>query len=163
MKNKIKVLVVITFIIMIVMNTLANSLPINGLTSGEVSDSFSNLFAPAGITFTIWGIIYLMLGLYTFYQLGIINKEDQISSELLNRVGILFSISSIINSIWILAWHYQIVILSLALIIGILVCLIKIVDCKSSFQYLLWLDYSCNNSQCYHILGKRELEWFRNS
>ncbi|MFA6865421.1 MAG: tryptophan-rich sensory protein [Sphaerochaetaceae bacterium] len=131
MKNKIKVLVVITFIIMIVMNTLANSLPINGLTSGEVSDSYSNLFAPAGITFTIWGIIYLMLGLYTFYQLGIINKEDQISRELLNRVGILFSISSIINSIWILAWHYQIVILSLALIIGILVCLIKIVDAIS--------------------------------
>ncbi len=128
MKNKIKYLVVITFIIMIVVNVLANALPINGMDTGVVSDSFPNLFAPAGITFAIWGIIYLLLGIFSFYQLGIINKNDSVSAELLDRVGIFFSISSVINSLWIFSWHYQIIPLSIILMLGLLYCLIKIVD-----------------------------------
>jgi hypothetical protein len=113
---------------MIVVNTLANALPINGMDTGVISDSFPNLFAPAGITFAIWGIIYLLLGMFTFYQLGIINKKDNISTELLNKIGIIFSISSVINSLWIFAWHYQIIPISMILMIGIIVCLIKIVN-----------------------------------
>ena len=128
MKNKIKYLVVITFIIMIVVNVLANALPINGMDTGVVSDSFPNLFAPAGITFSIWGVIYLLLGIFSFYQLGIINKNDAVSAELLDRVGIFFSISSVINSLWIFSWHYQIIPLSIILMLGLLYCLIKIVD-----------------------------------
>jgi len=112
---------------MIVVNTLANTLPINGVDTGVISDSYPNLFAPAGITFSIWGIIYLLLGLFTFYQLGIINKNDEISNELLNKVGITFTISSLINSSWIFAWHYQIIWLSLILMILLLASLIKIV------------------------------------
>lgn len=126
MKNKIKILVVLTFIVMIVTNVLANALPINGMDTGVISDSYPNLFAPAGITFAIWGVIYLLLGMFTFYQLGIINKNDYINSELLNRVGIIFSVSSIINTFWIFAWHYQIIPLSMLLMIALLICLIKI-------------------------------------
>lgn len=128
MKNKIKVLVVITFIIMIVVNVLANALPINGMDTGVVSDSFPNLFAPAGITFAIWGIIYLLLGLYSFYQLGIINKNDSVNPELLNNVGMVFSISSLINSVWIFAWHYQSIVISMILMIALLTSLIKVVN-----------------------------------
>ena len=128
MKNKIKVFVVITFILMIVINVLANLLPLNGVDTGVVSDSYPNLFAPAGITFAIWGIIYLFLALFTFYQLGIINKNDEISNELMNRVGILFSLSSIANSIWIFTWHYQVIWLSIIFMIVILTLLIKIVN-----------------------------------
>ena len=58
-KNNIlaKVLVSVSFLLMITANALANSLPINGLNTGEVSDSYPNLFAPAGITFAIWGLL----------------------------------------------------------------------------------------------------------
>lgn len=128
MSNKIKIFVVITFIVMIVVNVLANSLPINGVDTGVISDSYPNLFAPAGITFAIWGLIYLLLALFTFYQLGIINKNDEISTELLNKVGILFSISSIANTIWIFTWHYQVIWLSIVFMLVILISLIKIVN-----------------------------------
>lgn len=128
MNKKVKVLVVITFIVMIVVNVLANTLPINGVTAGEVSDYYANLFTPAGYTFSIWGLIYLLLALYTFYQLGIINKNDSISQELLNKVGILFSISSIANTLWIFAWHYNKIYLSMILMFIILLCLITIVN-----------------------------------
>ena len=47
-----KLFAVITFIIMVTVNALSALLPINGITPGEVSDSYPNLFAPAGITFS---------------------------------------------------------------------------------------------------------------
>ena len=61
MKKTIRGLTLITFILMVVVNALANILPINGIGTGAVSDSYPNLFAPAGITFAIWGVIYLLL------------------------------------------------------------------------------------------------------
>ncbi|MDC7242901.1 MAG: tryptophan-rich sensory protein [Sphaerochaetaceae bacterium] len=127
MKKSTQIFVLLTYILMIVVNTLANTLPINGVDTGVISDSYPNLFAPAGITFAIWGIIYILLGMFTFYQLGIINKNDEISNELLNSVGITFTISSIINACWIFAWHYQIIWLSLILMLLLLSSLMKIV------------------------------------
>ena len=58
------ILQITAFIIMIVVNALANILPINGLNTGEVSAFYPNYFVPAGFTFSIWGIIYLLLAVY---------------------------------------------------------------------------------------------------
>ncbi len=128
MKKTIRVLTLITFILMVVVNALANILPINGIGTGAVSDSYPNLFAPAGITFAIWGLIYLLLAGYSFYQLGKHNKADEVSNELLNKIGVVFSVSSIANTIWIFTWHYRIISLSMVLMIIILVCLAIIVS-----------------------------------
>ena len=57
----IKYINVVLFAGMLVMNYLANALPINGKTTGELSDSFPNLFVPAGLTFSIWGVIYILV------------------------------------------------------------------------------------------------------
>lgn len=125
--NSIRIITAITFVIMVIVNGLANALPINGQTSGEVSDYYANLFAPAGYTFIIWGLIYVLLFAYTIYQLGIFRKNsNQNNTELLDTIGIIFSISSIANAIWIFAWHYNVIWLSLILIIIMLVSLIAI-------------------------------------
>lgn len=102
MSTSIKILTTVTFIIMIVVNALANIIPINGVTTGEVSDAYENLFTPTSITFAIWGLIYFLLACYTLYQLGLFQGgERRIKTELLEKIGIYFSISSIANSIWI--------------------------------------------------------------
>jgi hypothetical protein len=59
---------IVLFAIMVVMNYLANALPLNDKTTGELSDSYPNLFVPAGITFSIWGIIYLLILGYCILQ-----------------------------------------------------------------------------------------------
>jgi|GEM_PF-2589065 len=70
-KTSVKAMVGITYVVMIGMNVLANALPINGRTTGGVSDAYENLFAPAGVTFAIWGVIYVLLGAQVLYQLGL--------------------------------------------------------------------------------------------
>ena len=123
----IKITVVVTYVLMIIMNALANILPINGKGTGEVSDAYPNLFAPAGITFSIWGVIYFLLALYVLYQLGILKSGTRDGNRnLLTRIGIVFSISSVANVLWILTWHYDLILLSTVLMLVILVSLIMI-------------------------------------
>jgi len=121
----IQITVVITYLLMIVANALANILPINGQTTGEISDKYGNLFAPAGYTFSIWGFIYILLAGYVLYQLGFFRK-GKTDSSLLNKIGVYFSISSIANTLWILAWHYEKLGISVIIMIMILYCLIQI-------------------------------------
>lgn len=117
----------ITFLIMIAVNALANILPINGITTGQVSDSYPNLFAPAAVTFAIWGVIYLLLAAHTLYQLGLFHEfPDRWGVALLEKVGILFSMSSLANAAWVFAWHYHSIVLSMLLMVVILLCLIAI-------------------------------------
>lgn len=119
--------VLATFLIMVGVNALANILPIAGKNTGQISDSYPNLFAPAGLTFSIWGLIYLLLAGYAVYQLEFFQKEKSMLREgLLAKIGVLFSISSAANAIWIFAWHYEILPASMMLMLVILFCLILI-------------------------------------
>ena len=120
----VKIVTGVTFLVMIAINALANILPINGVGTGEVSDALPDLFAPAALTFSIWGVIYLLLALYTLYQGGVFNKGYDVKKNvMINKISILFIISSVANSIWIFAWHYMVIWLSLILMGVIFACL----------------------------------------
>jgi len=116
----IKYLNLLLFTGMIVTNYLANALPLNNKTTSELSDSLPNLFVPAGITFSIWGIIYMLLVAYCIFQF---TGKDMI---VISEIGWLFGISCILNAIWILFWHYEKLPLSLVTMAGLLVTLIMI-------------------------------------
>lgn len=122
-----KVHTTVTFIVMIVVNALANIIPFNGLTTGQVSDSYPNLFTPAPLTFSIWGVIYILLAGYILYQYGFLcKKESAFSKDLMEKIGILFTISSMANTGWMFVWHYKSIGISVVLMLVILVCLILI-------------------------------------
>ena len=110
----------IGFLVTILVNGAANALPLNGITTGELSDKYGNLFTPAGYVFSIWGVIYILLAAFTYYQYT--EKDD----ELHEKIGWLFVVSSFFNSIWIFFWHYEYLLLSLLAMIGLLVSLILI-------------------------------------
>ena len=105
---------------MIVMNYLANALPLGGRTTGELSDAFPNLFVPAGVTFSIWGLIYLLLAGFCVIQFS------QKGAPVAESIGWLFAVSCLLNGLWIVAWHYEKVPLSLIVMAGLLVTLILI-------------------------------------
>jgi hypothetical protein len=116
----------IGFLAIVIVNSLAVILPINNKTTEELSDKYPNLFVPAGITFSIWGIIYILLALFIVYQLVAAFKEKIKDKGLFEKIGIIFFISAILNVGWILAWHYEIVWLSLVIMIALLVSLLAI-------------------------------------
>lgn len=121
------IIAVLLFVFMIVMNVLANTLPINGQNTGDISDQYPNLFQPSGFTFSIWGIIYLLLGAYSIFQL---TRIGQVETETIQKtfftVNILFSISSLANISWLLFWHHNKIGLSMIAMIILLVSLILI-------------------------------------
>jgi hypothetical protein len=65
----------IAYVAMVATNFLANSLPINNRSTGEISDAYFNLFTPTGFTFSIWGLIYLLLAGYVVFQM--IGKDEK--------------------------------------------------------------------------------------
>ncbi len=115
-----RVLNVLGFVFTLVLNALANALPINGKTTGELSDLYPNLFVPAGLTFSIWGLIYLLLAVFVVFQL-----RDRGGTHV-RRIGGWFLLSSIANGCWILAWHYEQVLLSVAIMFVLLASLLAI-------------------------------------
>jgi hypothetical protein len=113
------------FLVTIVLNGLANGLPINGKTTGELSDMYPNLFVPAGVTFAIWGLIYTLMLVFIVYQfLAAFRKKA--NTQVVKTVGIWYFVSSLANALWIVAWHYELPALSLLIMIAILVSLLKI-------------------------------------
>jgi len=129
MKNTVlKIVAAITYIAMVIVNYLANSLPINNRSTGAISDAYPNLFAPAGITFSIWGLIYLLLAAYVLYQYIPFKAERGKKKEgLLKRINLYFIATSITNISWIFAWHYDFIGLSVLIMAVFLFLLIKIV------------------------------------
>jgi hypothetical protein len=111
---------IIGFLVTVIVNAAANALPLNGVTTAELSDKYSNLFTPAGYVFLIWGVIYVFLAAFIFYQY---TMDDR---ELHKNIGWLFVVSSFFNSIWIFLWHYEYIALSLLAMTGLLVSLIQI-------------------------------------
>lgn len=122
------------YVLMIVINALANIIPINGVTTGEVSDSYANVFTPAPITFSIWGIIYIFLGGFILYQLGLIKGSRP--KRVLDNIGILFVLSCAFNSLWILAWHYEMIFGSLMLMLLLLGSLIGMYLKLNSYGFI---------------------------
>ncbi len=115
-----KIFNVVMFALMVVMNYLANALPINERTTGQLSDLYPNLFVPAGITFSIWGVIYLLLLIFVILQFR------ETDNELVKKVGWAFGISCALNALWIVAWHFEYVAISLLIMIALLLVLIII-------------------------------------
>jgi hypothetical protein len=111
---------IILFAGMLAINYLANTLPLNNKTTGAISDSFPNLFVPAGITFSIWGVIYLLLLAFTVIQFR--PSGSEISKVIENA----FAITCIMNGLWIVFWHYGKLPLSLLVMLCLLVALIWI-------------------------------------
>jgi hypothetical protein len=117
-----QVAVLLSTVAVIVVNGLANALPINGQMTGEISDRFDVYFVPAGYVFSIWGLIYLALLGYSIYQV----LPSQRENPRLRRIGWLYVLSCLANIAWLFLWHYEFFELTLVAMTALLVLLIAI-------------------------------------
>jgi len=114
----------LAFLFALVMNFLANYLPLNGVTTAEVSDKYYSIFTPAGFTFIIWGVIYISLALFLFFIIKGVIGDRKRPQRIISEIGWYFTVSSLFNGVWIATWHYQLILLSLIVITGLLVSLL---------------------------------------
>jgi len=112
----------IAFLGTLAVNTLSVALPLNGRTPAEISDSYPNLFTPAGYVFSIWSVIYLLLFLFSVYQ-ALPSRRDQ---PFLQKISVYFILSCGANIAWIFLWHYEYIVLSVVPMFALLGSLIMV-------------------------------------
>jgi hypothetical protein len=112
--------VVVSILATIIVNGLANALPINGLNTGEISDRFEVYFTPAGYVFSIWGLIYLGLIAFAIFQA----LPAQRDNPRLRSTGWWIALGSLANIAWILLWHYEFFPLTILVMLALLASLI---------------------------------------
>lgn len=117
------VLAALAFIAMVTANALANALPLNGVNTGQLSDEIPNLFVPTGLTFAIWGLIYLLLAGYIAAILREAFRRNSAGQLWEARDGWLFTLNAAANAGWIFAWHWRLIPLSMVIMVVILASL----------------------------------------
>jgi len=132
----------IAFVIMLVMNALANALPLNGKTTGEIAAALPVLFTPAAYAFSIWGLIYLLLLGFVVYQ----NLPAQRYARFIEQIGLWFVISCVANSLWLVAWHHERFLLTMLCMLVLLTALLVIyyrLRIGDPARQIHWHEYWC--------------------
>ncbi|MBK9338271.1 MAG: hypothetical protein IPM98_17645 [Lewinellaceae bacterium] len=130
-------------------NYLANALPLHGKTTGELSSQYPNLFVPAGLTFSIWGIIYLWLLAWVVVQAVALFHEktyDRIAPGI-EKIGVWFAGTCVLNIAWLFAWHWEILPVSVAVMVALLAVLWRLniaaeVGFSSTNNWEKWLAHA---------------------
>jgi len=114
---------VLAFALTVVVNSLAGSTTIlGGKLTADISDANPTLVTPAGYVFSIWGIIYVLLGIFVVYQA----LRSQAEKDFHERIGWLFVLSSLLNIVWLFLWQYEYLSLSVVVMFMLLATLIAI-------------------------------------
>lgn len=126
MKKKLAVLNLLSVILVLAVNGLSQVQRWNDTTIGEMSARYDNLFTPAGYAFSIWGLIFLGLVGYALFGIrrAFFSKKETPHIE---QTGYWFAIANVLNAAWVVAFTYDYVWLSVLIMLGILVSLLKIV------------------------------------
>jgi hypothetical protein len=92
---------VVAYALTLIINYLAVSLPLGGQTTAEIANRYPIYFLPANLTFGIWSLIYLSLGVYVVDQA----RPSQRTNPFHRRIGYLFAISCAANVSWLLLFQ----------------------------------------------------------
>jgi hypothetical protein len=113
---------ILAYVVTVVVNGLAVTLPLNGNTTSELSDRFPVLVTPADYVFGIWTLIYILLGAFTVYQaLPRVRRDPD-----LRAVGYLPAAAAAFNTSWIILWHFEVFAATVPVMLALLATLIVI-------------------------------------
>ncbi len=113
---------IVALVVVVLVNALADGLPLGGVTTGAVSATYESLFTPANYAFAIWGVIYVALFAYAIYQARPVRRQN----VKLANISRYWQLSCAFNVVWIFLWHYELIVLSMLAMLGILFSLLRI-------------------------------------
>ncbi len=110
------------FILTLLVNWAASSSFFNNTSMSEAAARYEVWIIPSGFTFGIWSIIYLFLICFVFFQLNTRNSK----SNHITLIGNYFIYSCILNALWLITYQYNLIWLSLIIMIALLMVLVRI-------------------------------------
>jgi benzodiazapine receptor len=114
---------IVAFVLTVLVNGLAGSTTIlGGKNTAQISDTNPTLITPAGYVFSIWGVIYILLGIFVVFQA----LPSEQGKNFQKRIGSLFVLSSLLNITWLFLWQFEYLSLSVVLMFLLLAILILI-------------------------------------
>lgn len=98
---------------------LSNARILTNNTVGEVSAQYESLFTPAGITFSIWGIIYTSLLAFCVFHVAMAwrHPENHLPNRQVRKIGLLFLINNLLSALWLWVWTNELIGWSVLIII----------------------------------------------
>ncbi len=117
-------LVLISILTTIALNALANTLPLMGVLTADISDAYPTPFTPAGYVFAIWGVIYVTQIIFGVWQA----RPAQANDPRLRAVAPWVVLAGAFNVAWLVLWHAERVVLSTLPILGLLVSLLVVYE-----------------------------------
>ncbi len=111
-----QILVIIATSGVIFVNFLAAAGFVNNKTTGELSDKYMTDITPAGYAFSIWSLIYIGLIGFSIYQALPANEDNRF----FKRIRTSYIVNCVANCAWIYAWHYELVPLSILIMLVLL-------------------------------------------
>ena len=137
------------FTIVLLVNTMASVLKINGYNTGEISDLYPNYFVPAGFTFIIWSVIYIMIIGFVICSIAATGaKMAEPIKEIIKKISPYFQVTCLLNIAWLLTWQYLYLAISVVIMIAFLITLIilytKIRGLKNTLTpfYRFWIYHT---------------------
>ncbi len=126
MTRNLSVLNLLSVILLIMVSYYSQAIRLNNNTIGSVSDQYENLFTPADYAFSIWGLIFISLVLYSFFQISraFFSEEE---TDFISRTGPWFIIANLCNAAWVVVWLFEETWLSVILMFMILFSLVMII------------------------------------
>jgi len=114
---------IMAFLFTVLVNGLAGSTTIlGGKNTAQISDLNPTLITPAGYVFSIWGVIYILLGVFVVFQA----LPSEKGKNYQKRIGLLFALSSLLNIAWLFLWQFEYLSWSVVLMLLLLATLILI-------------------------------------
>ncbi|MBU6306974.1 MAG: tryptophan-rich sensory protein [Bacteroidetes bacterium] len=116
-ETSIKIVNLAGFAAALYVNYLSVVTRMGGRSIRELSDKYANLFTPSNQTFAIWSLIYSLVFVFLIAQFFPKYKDTRFGNSYL------FLISCILNGGWIVAWQFEMIGLSLLIMLGLLATL----------------------------------------
>ncbi len=129
--SKIRSLAIFNFLSLLLhigMSTATQFKLVNNKDVAEISDAYITLITPAGITFAIWGLIYILLIAFTVYHLikSFTSLAGNEANHRIIQIGPWFIINNLATAAWLYVWVNDNIAAALALILLQLLTLIII-------------------------------------
>ena len=109
------------FLLTIGINALGAFGIINGMSQKEVSDAYPTLITPSPSTFSIWGVIYLLLLVSLIWM--IVKNWEEKTASVIEAVSLPFWVASAANILWIVTFSFEWIGISTLLILALVISL----------------------------------------